>query len=175
MFANRLLTAAVNTNACATVSPKNRTRNHPTSFQHQPTNKPTEKPWILVFNAKIRLYVNATIWFQTIASMWELSGSWMMTGTFNFPSFALEIYFLIIWAASFFLSFSLSFFLFFLLFSLSLDIPQDTFWQSGRSRVQNNFCHLCNTTCKINKLSYIYLTACCFGHYSSCYPCFLAI
>ena len=34
MFANRLLTAAVNTIACATVSPKNRTRNYPTSSQH---------------------------------------------------------------------------------------------------------------------------------------------
>ena len=59
MLANRLLTTAVNvtkpstralawpgtlivrvcakrTNACATVSTKNRTRNYPTSFQHQP-------------------------------------------------------------------------------------------------------------------------------------------
>ena len=80
----------------------------------------------------------------------------------------LNIFFWIIWAASFFLSF-------FLFFSFSFSIPQDTFWQSDRSRVQNNFCHLCNTTCKINKLSYIYLTACCFGHYLSCYPCFLAI
>ena len=79
----------------------------------------------------------------------------------------LNIYFLIIWAASFFLSF--------FSFLFSFNIPQDTFWQSDRSRVQNNFCHLCYTTCKINKLSDIYLTACCFGHYLSCYPCFLAI
>ena len=79
----------------------------------------------------------------------------------------LNIYFLIIWAPSFFLSF--------FSFLFSFNIPQDTSWQSDRSRVQNNFCHLCNTTCKINKLSYIYLTACCFGHYLSCYPCFLAI
>ena len=78
----------------------------------------------------------------------------------------LNIYFLIIWAASFFLFFS---------FLFSFNIPRDTFWQSDRSRLQNNFCHLCNTTCKINKLCYIYLTACCFGHYLSCYPCFLAI
>ena len=82
----------------------------------------------------------------------------------------LNIYiFLIIWAASFFLS------CFSFLFSFSFSIPRDTFWQSDRSREQNNFCHLCNTTRKINKLSYIYLTACCFGHYLSCYPCFLAI
>ena len=60
----------------------------------------------------------------------------------------LNIYiFLIIWAASFFLScFSFP-------FSFSFSIPRDTFWQSDRSREQNNFCHLCNTTCKINKLS----------------------
>ena len=58
----------------------------------------------------------------------------------------LNIYiFLIIWAASFFLSF--------FSFLFSFNIPQYTFWQSERSRVQNNFCHLCNTTCKINKLS----------------------
>ena len=59
----------------------------------------------------------------------------------------LNIYFLIIWAASFFLSFFSFLFFFFFWW------PQDTFWQSDRSRVQNNFCHLCSTTCKINKRS----------------------
>ena len=147
MFANRLLTATnAATNACATVSTKNSTRNYPTSFQHYPLliNTPPLHP-PLTLNIGIQGYNQALCECDQYnfkqSSLCESCCPECWQELLILLVLFLNIcIFLIIWAASFF-----SF-----LFSFSFNIPQDTFWQSDRSRVQNNFCHLCNTTCKIN-------------------------
>ena len=147
-----------------------------TTSTNKPTaTTPTAKPWILVFKATTRLYVNATIW-----TLFSSGTVYLPLCESSWPECWQELLILLVLFLNIYFfnnmsRFFLSFFLFFLPFSFSFNIPQDTFWQSDRSRVQSNFGHLCNTTCKINKLADIYLTACCFGHYLSCYPCFLAI